>query len=540
MTRLTARLSLAGAAASVIAAAISIGAGSGAAWAQNGYSFLDAERSAIDYRLAPAQPVRSCADIERIASAAFAALSVQEVAAADGVPAFCRVLGQIPPEVRFEVALPMAWNRRLYMRGNGGFAGEALDAPPRVAQRNAALRHGFVAVQTNTGHDAAGEPLASFASNPAKKIDYAFRAVHLTAGAARRLAGFFYDRAPAFSYWDGCSTGGRQGLMSMQRYPGDFDGVIVGAPVLNFIDSMVSGVWNAKALERNPIRLEQMPALAAAIYKKCDARDGLDDGVIDDPRQCGFDPDADLPKCNGSEGADCFTPGQIATLKAIYGGVVSGGKPYFPGQPVGAEKIGTPPFGSTTPQSGWAGWLLAAEGANRQITYGESFLRYMAFDKPDPTYDWHRFDIDQDPAKLDEIRELLNATSTDLSAFRNRGGKALMYFGWADTALNPLMGIDYYMRVSERLGPSTRDFFRLFMVPGMFHCRGGVGVDRIDALTPLINWVENGIAPDRIVGSRLEAGKVVRTRPLCPYPQVARHDGSGSVDEAASFTCAAP
>lgn len=513
----------------------------GQAQAQNGYSFLDAEASAVNYRQTPAQAQTSCAELRRLASSSFVVLSADEVAGTRDLPPFCRVVGKVRPNIRFEVALPRHWNRRLYMRGNGGFAGEALEAPARVAQRDAAIRNGFAAVQTNTGHDATDEPLASFALNDTQKeIDYAFRAVHATIGAAKAIAGHFYDRPPSFSYWDGCSTGGRQGLMSMQRYPGDFDGVIVGAPVLNFVDTMVWGVWNARALERNPIGLDKMPALADAIYRKCDARDGVADGLIGDPRKCDFDPSADLPKCSGGETAQCFTPGQIETLKAIYGGVTSQGKPYFPGLPVGAEAIGTPPFGGTMPESGWAGWLLTKGGASRQVTYSESFLRYMAFPRDDANYDWRTLDMDKDIVEMDPVRRVLNADDADLSGFRRRGGKALMYFGWADTALNPLMGVDYYEKVTDRFKADTADFFRLFMVPGMFHCRGGVGVDRIDALTPLINWVENGVAPDRIVGGRMEGGRIVRTRPLCPYPQVASYSGTGSIDDAAHFKCAVP
>ena len=229
--------------------------------AENGYSFLDADKSAVNYRHAATQAQTTCAELRRLASVSFIVLSAEELAGSKDLPAFCRVVGMIPPEIRFEVALPLGWNRRIYMRGNGGYAGELLEAPPRVAQRDAALRHGFVAVQTNTGHDATAEPLASFAyNNVQKEIDYAFRAVHMTVTAAKTIAGQFYDRPPAFTYWDGCSTGGRQGLMSMQRYPGDFDGVLVGAPVLNFVDTVISGVWNAKALERNPVSLDKMPA----------------------------------------------------------------------------------------------------------------------------------------------------------------------------------------------------------------------------------------------------------------------------------------
>ena len=510
----------------------------GPAAAQNGYSFLDAGRSTIDYRVAPAAPRLGCRDLMALSGGELTVVSAQAVPASEGSPAFCRVLGVIQPEVQFEVALPSAWNRRLYMRGNGGFAGESLEAPPRITQRNAALRHGFVAVQTNTGHDAQAEPLATFAGQSLqKRIDYAFRAVHVTVQAAKRLAGAYYDRPVAFSYWDGCSTGGRQGLMSAQRFPGDFDGIVAGAPVLNFTDTAIGNLWNARALAAAPLSPDKIRRVGEVVYRRC----GNADGLLDDPRQCNFDPARDLPVCAaGQEGADCFTPPQITALKAIYGGVVSDGKPYFFGQPVGAEKMGKPFLGGGPPVSGWDQWLIAESGKTRQLAYGETFVRYMGFPKVDPSYDWRTFDFDKDPVRMDAVRAILDARNPDLSDFNARGGKLLMYWGWADTALTPHMGIDYYERVAARMGPGTRDLARLFMVPGMFHCRGGFGPERFDALTPLINWVEGGRAPDHIVAAQEEGGAIVRTRPLCPYPQISRPTGSGSPSDAASFVCRDP
>ncbi len=510
------------------------------ALAQNGYSFLDAGRSAIDYRVAEVEAQRACHDLRRLAGGQLTIVAADAMPAAAGIPAFCRVTGVIAPEIQFEVALPLKWNRRIYMRGNGGYAGEALDAPVRVAQRNRALAHGFVAVQTNTGHDARTEPLATFAQNNLQKtIDYSFRAVHTTIQAAKRLTRAFYGRPAAFSYWDGCSTGGRQGLMSAQRYPGDFDGIVAGAPVLNFTGTIVQFIWNMKALEKAPVSYEKIGRAADAIYKKCDAADGAADGLIDDPRRCAFDAAADLPKCSAGNSADCFTQGEIETIKAIHAGVASNGKPYFPGVPVGAEKAGRSFLGAPAPETGWNFWLLSKQGAPRQLQYGEAFLRYMAFGKADPAYDWRTFDFDKDPPRMAAIRAMLDATDPDLSAFKARGGKMIMYHGLADTALTPYMSIGYYEQVMKTV-PAAQDFMRLFLVPGMFHCRGGIGVDRIDALTPLIDWVEGGKAPASLVGARIEGGKAVRTRPLCPYPQTARYNGSGSLDDAASFACRNP
>jgi feruloyl esterase len=514
----------------------------GEAAAQNSYSFLDAEQSAIKYRFATAAPHLACKEIRGLTGRDFSIISAELVAASAQAPEFCRVLGVVQPEIQFEVALPTAWNRRLYMRGNGGYAGEPLDQPPRIAQRNAALQNGFAAAQTNTGHDAAAEPLASFAGNNLQKtIDYAFRAVHVTAQTAKRIVRAYYDRAASYAYFDGCSTGGRQGLMSAQRFPADFDGIVVGAPVLNFVDIPIWGMWNARALAQSPIATDKLTLVADAVYRKCDAKDGAADGLIEDPRKCDFDPAADLPKCSGDQdGPGCFTNAQIGTLKAIYRGVTSNGKPFFPGQPVGAEKVGTDFITLQQKVSGWDEWLIAKSGPSRQLLYAEAFVRYMAFGKPDLNYDWRKFDFDKDPPRLEGARQLYNAADPDLSEFKARGGKIFSYVGWADTALTPLMSVDYYEKVTATMGPSTRDFYRMFMVPGMFHCRGGLGTDRVDALTALVNWVENGTTPERVVASRMEDGKIVRTRPLCPYPQTAHYSGSGSLDDAANFTCSGP
>ena len=241
---------------SIIVAALAALAVASAAAAQNRYSFVDAAKSPLNFSKATVKPQIACPEVRSLAAGSVSILAVEIVAAADGVPEHCRVTGAIAPEIHFEVNLPAAWNRRFYMSGNGGFAGEASDSPPRAAMRAAALRHGFVTATTNTGHDATKEPLASFALDPQKGADYAFRAVHLTAITAKGIATRYYDRPAAYSYWDGCSTGGRQGLMSAQRFPGDFDGIVAGAPVLNFVDTTITGLWNAGAVADGPLTLD--------------------------------------------------------------------------------------------------------------------------------------------------------------------------------------------------------------------------------------------------------------------------------------------
>ena len=454
------------------------------------------------------------------------------------VPEFCLVQGLIAPEVRFELSLPSAWNGRLYMSGNGGYAGEPLAAPFRVQRREAALRRGFAAVATNTGHDAAREPLATFAASPQKLVDYAYRAVHVTATTAKELARAYYGAAPARSYFDGCSTGGRQGLVSAQRFPDDFDGIVVGAPVLDFTGTMLHYVAFNQALAAAPRLGAKVGLIARAGYEKCDAADGLADGLIDDPRRCRVDPAADLPRCADDAGdSTCLTGPEVTALARIRDGVVVNGQTVFPGFPVGGEA--SVPTSAGGLRSGWERWIVTGDGRPTQtVQYVESFFKHMA--TPGTEIDWRTVDPARDAEKLRPVSALLDATDPDLRRFRARGGKILMYYGWADPALTPLMGVGYYERVRAAMGPTTGEFFRLFMMPGVFHCAGGVGPDAVDTMTPLVAWVERGTPPNQLVATRRRGGAVERTRPLCPYPQVARHTGSGSTDDAASFACASP
>jgi len=377
-----------------------------------------------------------------------------------------------------------------------------------------------------TGHDRIAAPLGTFAhNNLQKEIDYSFRAVHLTIQTAKQLAARYYAKPASYSYWDGCSTGGRQGLMAAQRFPEDFDGIVAGAPVLDFSGTMVWYTHIHSALEKTPLTLAQVEEAGKQIYAKCDKLDGLEDGLIDDPRKCDFDPERDL--------TGDFTAARKETLKHIYSPVMSNGKPFFPGLPLGAEAA---PDGGN---SGWANWIIRENGPTIQEGFMETFFRYLAFPTDDPDFDWHDFDLDEDLGRMGRIRAILDATNPDLSRFHERRGKLLMHFGWADTALNPMMAVNYYEDVLETMGPETRDFFRFYTVPGMFHCRGGIGADRFDLLTPLVNWVEAGETPEALEAAQATGGEVQRTRKLCPYPERAVYDGEGDPNSADSFRCVA-
>jgi Tannase and feruloyl esterase len=508
-----------------LVATVVIAAGGVAVAAQNSAQFRDWKDTALadNPRLSPKV---ACGALVSQTGYDFSVTSATTVAAAGDVPEYCRVSGLIQPEIRFEVNLPAVWNGRLYMFGNGGYAGEALDNPGRQATARRAIARGFVAAQTNTGHDASVEPLAAFAASPQKVVDYAFRAVHVTAVTAKALAQAYYGAPPRHAYFDGCSTGGRQGLISAQRFPDDFDGIVVGAPVLNFSGTMIGYAKDQKALAAAPLNADAIKVVGDAVITKCDALDGVKDGVVDDPRRCGFAPSTDVPRCNGETAAQgCLTAAQIHSVETIYSPVQRGASVFFPGWPVGAE-------------SGWTPWFVSPNGG-RSISYGfgEAFLKNIAFGRPNASYDWFTFDVAADLDKILPGRSLLDATDPDLSRFKARGGKIVSYVGWADPALNPLMTVGYYDAVVKTMGASTSDFYRMFMVPGMAHCGGGAGTSTFDAFTPLAQWVEKGIGPATIPASRIVDAKAVRTRPLCPYPQTAIYKGTGSTDDAASFSC---
>jgi feruloyl esterase len=298
---------------------------------------------------------------------------------------------------------------------------------------------------------------------------------------------------------------------------------------------MMARAYWLQGLDANPFPASKLGLLAERVYAKCDAADGLKDGLISDPLGCGFKATQDLPRCaEGKDEASCFTAPEVAAADRIYSDIFRQGKRFFPGWPVGAEVA--PPNG----QSGWLGQAVrGANGNSVWANYAQDFLRYMAMPGSDPEKAIDSFNIDQNIRPLEFLHQVIDANDPDLSAFRARGGKLIMYFGWADPQLNPRVAVEYYDQVVGRMGSATGEFFRLFMVPGMFHCAGGVGTSTFDADTPLVHWVESGAAPSSIPASQVAGGKTVRTRPLCPYPQVARYKGSGSIDDAANFTCAA-
>jgi feruloyl esterase len=508
----------------------------------HGQAFAEFKSALVDYSKSDQEPRKACEALGRFKAKDIVQIAATPVAGSEAAPAHCKVTGVLSPEIAFEVSLPAKWNGRFYMIGNGGHAGESLEDPGRVAQKNQALAMGFAFAQTNTGHDARKEPGASFVmSNPQKAIDYAYRAVHLTATTSKDITKDYYGRSASKSYWNSCSNGGRQGMIEAQRFPDDFDGIVANAPWVDQTGFTIGAMWNQKALSGSGVTPGKLQTLAEKVMNKCDAIDGLKDGLIDDPRKCDFNPVRDVPACSAGAdaSADCLTPGQADAIAKVYGGPISNGRQFFPGFMPGSEAVTTTPAGSS---SGWMNVILAAnsEAKPADFNLAENTMRYLVQTPPKPDWDYTTFNYDTDVKMVEAWSKLADAKNPDLSKFKKRGGKVLMTYGWADTILQPLMGVHYYEQALAKNGADTPDFFRLFMIPGMAHCRGGVGPDQHDPMTAIINWVEGGQAPSSMTASRVVNNEVVRTRPLCAYPQVARYSGTGSIDDAANFKCVAP
>ena len=442
------------------------------------------------------------------------------------LPAFCRVLAKLTPstdsEILVELWLPAeGWNGKFQAVGNGGWAGNVDWAALR-----AALRRGYATAATSAGHLGGGNS-ASFAfGHPEKLTDFAYRAVHEMTVTAKSIIARFYGTGPRYSYWNGCSTGGRQGLKEAQRFPTDFDGIIAGAPANSQMHLHVWSVAVAQAVHKTPesyIPPEKYPAIYKAALDACDLLDGLKDSLIQDPRECHFDPN--VLQCSGADAPTCLTAPQVEAARKLYAPVKNSrsGELIFPGMEPGSEL-------------GWGG--LAGPNANPIATDTFTYIVYK-----DPGWDWRSMNPDTVTDLADKTDHgLIDATDPNLKSFFGHKGKLIMYHGWSDPLIAPRNSVNYYeaaVDASSSAGLRPADSIRLFMVPGMRHCRGGAGPNSFDMIGALEQWVEQGKAPEQIIASHSSNGAVDRTRPLCPYPQVARYNGAGSIDDAENFTCAA-
>ena len=461
--------------------------------------------------------------------------------------------------VLFAVGLPppASWNGRFVFVGGGGFQG-SLPSP------TALLPFGFAEAVTDTGHESFFGPAASLdgsfallpgnVPNMAGIEDFAYRAVHLSTLAGQNLTNQYYA-APMFSYFDGCSTGGRQALVEAQKFPNDFNGIVAGDPAIS--DPIAGFNWNDLALLSDSTGNSWLPpaqiaVLDAAVTSACDASDGVVDGLIEDPRLCNFDP-ASI-QCSTKLTSNCLTAAQVATLKKIYAGATTpDGTQLYPGysasNPGGNDGWELWITGFAPPPNGFGvdnpyGVVPASFGAAPlQFSFQDQFMKFFVFD--DPSYNSLTFDF-ADPSQVALLNTVIttfnsNGEDTDLSPFFGAGGKLVMYHGWSDPALTPFVSVDYYTAVANTLGGGFKhlqDNARLFMVPGMHHCAGGPGPYNFDPLTPLTGWVESGVAPDRIIGEVPAGPQAGRTFPLCPFPSLAVFQG-GNVNDAANWVCKA-
>ena len=455
---------------------------------------------------------------------------------------YCSVTGTIDSAINFELLLPDAWNGKFLMGGGGGFVG-AVDnqAQGGMSAGLTPLERGYATVGTDTGHT--GTPIdASWALNDQEaKDNFAERAVHRTVEVSKLIITEYYEGNIDHSYFLGCSRGGGQAMISAQRYPQDFDGIISGAPALDWTGIAAGFIRNQQFVFPDPDHVESpvitqanRDLLAESLRDTCDAIDGVADNIINDPRTCTFDP-AELPSCQSGPADACVTGTQLAAIKAIYEGPNVAGDQLHPGFPLGGE---TDPWG-------WDYWITQAQSSqlppgipNLQYAYGTEILRYFIFNDPDWSYAGYSFQDWRE--KSAETAALLNATDPDLSEFRDAGGKLILWHGWSDAGLTALGSIEYYDSV-ERQDPALRDYFRMFLMPGVGHCEGGPGPDFVDWISALERWVEDGTPPERPVASKIDdQGNDLMERPLCPYPQSARYDGRGDPNVHESYTCVAP
>jgi feruloyl esterase len=429
------------------------------------------------------------------------------------IPEHCQVQLVLAPSsdshIEMELWLPPAekWNGKFMAVGNGGFAGSIQGLTNEMPQ---ALRLGYATAGTDTGHQTQGGEWAI--GHPEKMIDFAYRATHEMTAKAKQLVKSFYDRSPQYSYYKGCSTGGRMGVMAAQRYPEDYDGIIAGALANRHVHMWLAGVERNLRLVRNPeqkITAEDAALVNKLVMNTCDT---LKEGFLNNPKACKVD--FSVLKCTAGKTPSCLTDAQMKTVDTFYGGMKnSKGELIFSGQALG-NPIGASP---ANPSGG-----------------GTFDLVRIAFN--DPNADWLKFDLDRDIKLVDEKIGYVDAVNPDLGKFKSSGGKLLLYHGWGDTGITPENTVLYYESVLNKMGKSQSDWMRLFMEPGMAHCGGGPGVNTLDTIGTLEKWVEKGVAPDTLLGT----GAQGMTRPLCAYPQSAEYKGSGDLKDASNWSCKAP
>jgi feruloyl esterase len=489
----------------------------------------------------------AAADCAALATAAVPDVRITEALAVAAAPqsrsgakvAHCRVRGVIGVETRFELLLPDDWNKRFFMGGAGGFAGSLEN------MAITSVNSGYATAGTDAGHVGV-QIIGNWAvGHPERVADYAYRAVHRTAEVSKALIAAYYGAAPTKSYFYGCSNGGREALMEAQRYPADFDGIVAMAPAADFTATAARFLTSLQALYPNgdytkpTVTPENLAFVQKLVLAACDAKDGVSDGVLEDPRQCDFSLNR-VPACSGDfAGPECLTLAQRQAIDVIRSPVVINGRTVYPGQP----------WGNEADPAGWALWITGvtpqflAATRNRapalQSAFAIGVMGGMVFN--DSTWSARGYDLNRWEADTRPLAEILDANNPDLSAFKARGGKLILAHGWSDPALNALATINYRDAVLKR-DPTADAYVKLFLMPGVLHCAGGTGCDAVDWYAAIADWVEKDLAPASLVARKAPPASATpsassRSHRLCPYPQRAIFDGKGSGADAASFAC---
>lgn len=510
-----------------------------------------------DYASAPMQPPSAraaalTAELLQLPDAPSFITAVEPVAATAELPAYCRFKGTIAPQIHFELRLPQGWNGKLMMQGCGGMCGWI-----NMGAAEDSLTRRYAVVNTDMGHTDPPYVALWAADNRQAELDFGYRATYTTAMVARAITTRFYGSEPRHRYFNGCSTGGRQGMLAAQRFPELFDGIIAGAPVLNQTGvGLLHLLWSARAnldAQGKPIlTMQKLSSVHASVLGACDKLDGVADGVLQDPRACPWKPES--MACGREARGDCLSAAEIGALHRLYDGASnSGGRLAWAGGgglPVGSEYAWSPAFVNP---AGGNSMVLDPAGLIAQIVAFKAF-----FNDPGPSMSLADFDFERDPQRLALTESFYNAQNPDLRRFKARGGKLLLYHGWDDTEVTPGYSVDYYELATRTMGgpEATREFFRLFMVPGMGHCRRGVGADAIDYLDVLERWVEHGEAPQAVLAHKLvkeqsylglprpryplNADEYTWRRPVLAFPDVAVYSGHGDWKDPANWKARPP
>ncbi|MEB2647838.1 tannase/feruloyl esterase family alpha/beta hydrolase [Pseudomonas canadensis] len=468
------------------------------------------------------------------------------------LPAHCLVRGTIESRVgnsgvafgsKFELRLPVSWNGRFMFQGGSGTDGVVL---PAYGERNQpkgntpALAQGFAIVTTDGGHE---DKDSSFGLDAKARTDWGYHSIDIVTQAAKMLLKAYYGRAQDYSYFVGCSNGGRQAMMMSQRFPDYFDGIVAGDPVFRLSASHIASMWDVntftaiapKNADGKPVLSKafsdsDLTLLSQSILQQCDALDGLRDGLVSNPAACHFNP---RPlQCKGEKNDQCLSAAQISAMESSIAG---------PSDSKGNTLYSRWAWDPALSSEGWRTWKLGtsiteipnAKKAGSSI----NAIRYVFVTPPAPELKAAAFDFDKDPQRMKASASFADASSTDLSAFRRHGGKIIFYHGMADPAISALDTQTYYQQLSKAQGgeQATQQFARFFQVPGMTHCNGGNGLDSFDTVSAITSWVEKGHAPDQLLATGQAMPGV--SRPLCPFPSTARYSGTGDPNVAKNFSC---